>query len=120
GYSLNDTIVVFDRIREVRKLNPDLTMAEVIDKAIAQTMSRTVMTSATTISVVLILLIFGGDGLYAFSLTLLIGLVLGTYSSIFIASPVLLLMNRNAPPPDEEEVPEYGPGVEYEPPPIKE
>ncbi|TVR45980.1 MAG: protein translocase subunit SecD [Planctomycetota bacterium] len=119
GYSLNDTIVVFDRIREVRKLNPELTMAQVIDKAIAQTMSRTVMTTLTTLSVVVILFVFGGDGVRAFSLTLIIGLILGTYSSIFIASPVLLFLDRPAKPGEtpegEDEMPVYGPGAELEP-----
>ncbi len=93
GYSLNDTIVVFDRIREVRKryFKP---LREVIDIAISQTMSRTIMTSLTTLVVVVILLLFGGEGLRSFSATLLIGLLLGTFSSIFIASPVVLLLER--------------------------
>ncbi|MFW5860146.1 MAG: protein translocase subunit SecD [Planctomycetota bacterium] len=93
GYSLNDTIVVFDRIREnVRKLAKPL--AETIDISIAQTMSRTLLTTATTMLVVVILFFFGGEGVAAFSATLLIGLLLGTYSSIFIASPVLLALTR--------------------------
>ena len=120
GYSLNDTIVVFDRIRDRRRLAPEDPMGKVIDDAIAETMSRTVMTTLTTLSVVVILFVFGGEGVRAFSLTLIIGLILGTYSSIFIASPVLLFLDRRRPAnPDGEDpdvTPEYGPGAEFEAP----
>jgi len=109
GYSLNDTIVVFDRIREHRQLHYT-SLAETIDIAIAQTMSRTILTSSTTMAVVLILFFFGGEGVYAFSAALLIGLVLGTYSSIFVAAPVLLALNRNKPRPQPEEVEGEGAG----------
>ena len=120
GYSLNDTSVVFDRIRDRRRLAPEDPMGKVIDDAIAETMSRTVMTTLTTLSVVVILFVFGGEGVRAFSLTLIIGLILGTYSSIFIASPVLLFLDRRRPAnPDGEDpdvTPEYGPGAEFEAP----
>jgi preprotein translocase SecF subunit len=93
GYSINGTIVTFDRIREnLRKLR--LTLPEVIDLSIAQTMQRTVLTSATVIFTALILLIFGGDALHAFTSTLLIGLILGTYSSVFVSAPLLMTFTR--------------------------
>ena len=94
GYSLNDTIVVFDRIREFRRLHPNADMKESIDRAVAQTMSRTLATSLTTLAVVTILFFFGGEGIASFSATLLIGLLLGTYSSVFVAAPVLLIIGR--------------------------
>jgi len=91
GYSLNDTIVVFDRIREVRGRSPDLTGA-MINKSINQTLSRTVLTSITTLIVVLILYTFGGQGIHGFAFALVVGVIVGTYSSIFVASPALLWM----------------------------
>jgi len=94
GYSLNDTIVVFDRIREVRGKNPNLT-PEMINTSLNQTLSRTLLTSLTTFFVVAILYIFGGEGIHGFAFCLLVGVLVGTYSSIYVASPVLLwLMNR--------------------------
>ena len=95
GYSLNDTIVVFDRIREVRGKSPQLT-EKMVNASINQTLSRTLLTSFTTLLVVLILYAFGGQGIHAFSFALVIGVVVGTYSSIFVASPVLLWMSRPA------------------------
>ncbi len=91
GYSLNDTIVVFDRIREVRGKSPQLTAA-MINTSINQTLSRTVLTSLTTLLVVGILYFFGGDGIHAFAFALVVGVIVGTYSSIFVASPALLWM----------------------------
>lgn len=91
GYSLNDTIVVFDRIREVRGKNPDLT-ADMINTSINQTLSRTLLTSVTTLIVVGILYVLGGQAIRGFAFALMIGVVVGTYSSIFIASPFLLWM----------------------------
>ncbi|MCA9135018.1 MAG: protein translocase subunit SecF, partial [Planctomycetales bacterium] len=94
GYSLNDTIVVFDRIREVRGRNPKLT-SDMINASVNQTLSRTLLTSGTTLLTLVVLYIFGGEGIHAFAFALLIGIIVGTYSSIFIASPVLLwLSNR--------------------------
>ena len=92
GYSLNDTIVVFDRIREVRGKSPYLS-AEMINKSINQTLSRTLLTSLTTLIVVVILYFLGGPGIHGFAFALVIGVVAGTYSSVFIASPVLLWMS---------------------------
>jgi preprotein translocase subunit SecF len=90
GYSLNDTIIVFDRIREgIRTIKkPDL--ASIIDESVTQTLSRTTLTSLTTFFVVLTLFLFGGEIIRGFSFTLLVGIIVGTYSSIFVASPVLM------------------------------
>ncbi|MCA9028005.1 MAG: protein translocase subunit SecD [Planctomycetaceae bacterium] len=94
GYSLNDTIVVFDRIREVRGKNPALT-TDMVNLSLNQTLSRTLLTSLTTFIVVFILYVIGGEGIHGFAFCLLLGVIVGTYSSIYIASPVLLwLMNR--------------------------
>ena len=94
GYSLNDTIVVFDRIREVRGKNPALT-EEMVNRSLNQTLSRTLLTSITTMIVVLILYAIGGEGIHGFAFCLVLGVMVGTYSSIYVASPVLLwLMNR--------------------------
>lgn len=93
GYSLNDTIVVFDRIREVRGKRTEIT-ADMINTSISQTLSRTILTSLTTFIVVFILYCFGGEAIHGFAFALVIGVLVGTYSSIFIASPSLLwLMN---------------------------
>ena len=89
GYSLNDTIVVFDRIRENVAGKPGLS-TEIIDKSINQTLRRTIMTSLTTFIAVLMLYIVGGHRIHSFALVMLIGVIVGTYSSIFIASPILL------------------------------
>jgi SecD/SecF fusion protein len=91
GYSLNDTIVVFDRIREVRGKSPGLT-ADMINTSINQTLARTLLTSVTTLLVVVILYIGGGQGIHAFAFSLLVGVLVGTYSSIFVASPALYWM----------------------------
>jgi SecD/SecF fusion protein len=96
GYSLNDTIVVFDRIREVRGKSRELT-SDMVNRSVNQTLSRTLLTSGTTLIVVAILYFFGGEGVHGFAFALLVGIVVGTYSSIFVASPVLLwLMNRKS------------------------
>ncbi len=89
GYSLNDTIVVFDRIREVKGKSPNLT-EKMINSSITQTLSRTLLTSSTTIIAILLMYIFGGEGIHGFAYSLLIGILVGTYSSIFVATPVLL------------------------------
>jgi SecD/SecF fusion protein len=89
GYSLNDTIVVFDRIREVKGKSPNLT-EKMINASVTQTLSRTLLTSSTTIIAILLMYIWGGEGIHGFAFCLLIGIVVGTFSSIFIASPILL------------------------------
>ncbi|MCK4671494.1 MAG: protein translocase subunit SecD, partial [Candidatus Aegiribacteria sp.] len=90
GYSINDTIVVFDRIREDRRLRKGKNLAETVNISINEVLSRTVITSVTTFMAALILFIISGGVLSQFSLTLMIGIVVGTYSSIFIASPILV------------------------------
>ena len=93
GYSLNDKIVVFDRIREnVSKLPRDFTMDHLFDVSLTQTLARTIITSGTTMITVLALLFFGGDMIFGFSLTLTVGIVFGTISSIYVASTWALLL----------------------------
>lgn len=89
GYSMNDTIVVFDRIRENRRIER-APLADTINRSMNQTLSRTVLTSGLTLLTALALLFFGGATLRGFSLALVIGIIVGTFSSIFIASPILL------------------------------
>lgn len=90
GYSLNDTIVIYDRIREnFRKVRCG-TPTEIVDLSINQTLSRTIMTSGLTLLVVIVLLIFGGETLRPFALALIVGIVIGTYSSIYIASSLVV------------------------------
>ncbi|WP_047814144.1 protein translocase subunit SecDF [Rhodopirellula islandica] len=95
GYSLNDTIVVFDRIRETKGKAPRLT-GEMINTSINQTLSRTLLTSITTLIVVVLLYAFGGEGIHAFAFALVVGVIVGTYSSVFVASPVLLWLVERA------------------------
>ena len=95
GYSINDTIVVFDRIRETLKRKTDLTFGEMLDKSINQVIMRSINTSITTLLAVLAILIFGGDSLRTFITTLLIGIIAGTYSSIFIATPLIYLFEKD-------------------------
>ena len=90
GYSVNDTIVVFDRVRELFKSTRNLSPVEVLNRAVNSTLSRTIMTSLTTLLTVTALFLFGGDALKGFSLALIIGIIVGTLSSIFFANPVLL------------------------------
>ena len=90
GYSMNDTIVVFDRIRENIKLLRRETLTDIVNRSINQTLSRTVLTSGLTFLTVLSLYLFGGAVLNGFSFALVIGIIIGTYSSIFIASPMLV------------------------------
>lgn len=90
GYSLNDTIVVFDRIRENLKIMRRENFDKVVNTSINHTLSRTVLTSLTTLIVVLILFFFGGEVIHNFSFALLIGVIIGTYSSIFVASPFVV------------------------------
>lgn len=90
GYSLNDTVVVFDRTREYVNLFKTDPYAEVVNRSINATLSRTVVTSITTLIVTSILLFFGGDVLRGFSFALVLGVMIGTYSSVFVASPVVV------------------------------
>ena len=95
GYSVNDTVVVFDRIRETLGLHPTRTLIQNVNDSINQTLSRTVMTVVTVFLVALILFLFGGTPIHGFSFALIIGLLIGTYSSVFVAAPIMVdLMNR--------------------------
>jgi preprotein translocase subunit SecF len=90
GYSMNDTIVIFDRIRENLHLNRREQLADVINRSVNQTLSRTVMTSGLTFLTVIALFLFGGPVLHGFSFALVAGIIVGTYSSVYIASPIVL------------------------------
>lgn len=94
GYSINDTIIVFDRIREGTSRYRGQKMPEVVNSSINQTLSRTILTSITTMLVVVSLYILGGEILRDFALAMIIGIVVGTYSSIFIASPIFLMLDE--------------------------
>lgn len=90
GYSLNDTIVIFDRIRENSRIVKDKSFREVIDLSVSQSLSRTLITSVTTLIAVLAIVVFAGGSIRIFALSLMVGIIIGTYSSIFVASPILL------------------------------
>lgn len=94
GYSLNDTIVIFDRIREIRGKNPALT-AEMLNMSVNQTLSRTILTALSCLIVVVVMYAVGGEGLHAFAFTMIVGVISGSWSTIYMSNPVLLwLMNR--------------------------
>ena len=94
GYSLNDTIVIFDRVRENVKSLKGSSMESVINQSINDSLSRTIVTSLTTFLVVLILFLVGGEVIHAFSFAMIVGVVIGTYSSIFVASPIVIKMDK--------------------------
>ena len=96
GYSLNDTIVIFDRIRENMKTLKRQDVSEIVNQSINESLSRTVVTSLTTLFVVLTLYLFGGNVLQYFSFAMIIGVLVGTYSSIFIASNIVVYMNKKS------------------------
>jgi SecD/SecF fusion protein len=102
GYSNNDTVIIFDRIRENMQLGYTTDKKKIVNDALNDTLSRTVITSGTTIIAVLVLLLFGGEVLRGFSFALFIGVVVGTYSSIFIAAPTVVNF-------DDEKKPEKAP-----------
>ena len=90
GYSLNDTIVIFDRVRENIRILKKANLKSIINQSINDSLSRTIITSLTTFFVVLILFIFGGEVIHTFSFAMIIGVIVGTYSSIFVASPIAI------------------------------
>lgn len=98
GYSLNDTVVIFDRIREFSNLFKTERFDKVVNRSINSTLSRTLVTSGTTFIVVVVLFLFGGEVLKGFAFALLIGIIVGTYSSIFVASPVLMALRERVKP----------------------
>ena len=93
GYSMNDTVVIFDRVRENLKKFSDIKIFDLTNKSINQTLSRTIITSVTTLLALVSIYIFGGHILKGFSLAMILGVIFGTYSSIYIANPVLILLN---------------------------
>lgn len=105
GYSTNDTIVVFDRIREVRGKNPELT-EQMINDSVNQTLSRTLLTSFSVFLVVIVLYVAGGENIHLFSFCMVVGVIVGTYSSIYIASPLLLIFGEGAPAKPGERKPQ--------------
>jgi len=98
GYSLNDTIVVFDRIRENQGKYRKKPFEETINLSITETLSRTLITSGTTLFVVLSLFLLGGEIIHDFAFALLVGVLIGTYSSIYVASPLVVFLTKLAPP----------------------
>jgi preprotein translocase SecF subunit len=96
GYSLNDTIVILDRIRENMKSSGTVMFESTINKSINQSLSRTLITSLTTLLVILVLLVYGGEVIRPFSFTMLVGVIIGTYSSIYIASALLATIYQNS------------------------
>ncbi len=95
GYSINDTIIVFDRIREEISDSSAKTVNDIIDDSVTRTLSRTVLTSLTVFIVLITLFVFGGEIIHTFAYTLLVGVIVGTYSSIFVASPLLEMLGFN-------------------------
>ena len=95
GYSLNDTIVIFDRVRENIKTMKKVTLDEIINKSINQSLNRTIITSLTTFFVVLVLFLAGGEVIHTFAFAMIVGVLVGTYSSIFIASPIVAKMGAS-------------------------
>ncbi len=96
GYSLNDTIIVFDRIRENLRKHHKQPLSTIINTSVNETLSRTILTSLTTLMVVIILFIMGGGIIHDFAFALIVGIMVGTYSSIFVASPILLAWQRRS------------------------
>ena len=95
GYSINDTVVVFDRIREYSTLHKKSSAVQVVDKALNSTLSRTINTSLSTFLVLLTIFIFGGESIKGFAFALMVGVVIGTYSSLFIATPLVVDLSKN-------------------------
>ncbi len=92
GYSMNDTVVIYDRVRENLKKLPDVKIFELTNISINETLSRTIITSATTLLALFSIFIFGGEILKGFSLAMILGVIFGTYSSIYIANPILVYL----------------------------
>ena len=103
GYSINDTVVVFDRIRETLRKYKKTALPQVFNMAINSTLSRTVMTSVTTLIALIALYLFGGEVIRGFVDALIYGVLIGTYSSVFVASPVLMFFNVRADADKEDE-----------------
>lgn len=103
GYSINDTIVVFDRIRELLRKYRKMPLPELLNLSVNQTLSRTLLTGVTTILALIALAIFGGAVIQSFTLALLVGIIIGVYSSIYVAAPVLMYLDLPRAPKEETE-----------------
>ncbi len=111
GFSVNDTIVTFDRLREIKGKSPNIN-AKMVNDAVNQTLGRTILTVFTVIIVVVILYFFGGEGLHSFAFAFLVGILTGTYSSIYIAAPVVLWLSGVSAAPAKEAPPENVRGMQ--------
>ena len=94
GYSLNDTIIIYDRVRENMELHTSIDLPEVLNQSVNQTLSRTLLTSGTTLAALLSLFFLGGEVIRPFAFAMILGVFVGTYSSIYVACPVLLMLER--------------------------
>lgn len=94
GYSINDTVIIYDRIRETTQINPRMPIEEAVNTSISQTLNRTVLTSLTSLFALTVLTVWGGGSIEDFALTMLIGIIVGTYSSISVAAPAALVMDE--------------------------
>jgi preprotein translocase subunit SecF len=108
GYSINDTVVVFDRIREYLRKFRKMEIPDLLDLSINSTLSRTTMTSFTTLLALIALFVFGGEAIRGFTMALIFGIVIGTYSSICVASPLLIVLRLKRKIPEREEAQEAG------------
>jgi preprotein translocase subunit SecF len=104
GYSMNDTVVVFDRVRENLRSSKKESLRDLLNRSVNETLPRTVMTGTTTLATLLALIIFGGEVIRPFALVLLFGIIVGTFSSIYVAAPLLLLIERKWPRQSKEMV----------------
>jgi preprotein translocase subunit SecF len=98
GYSVNDTIVIFDRVREKTRALAGLPISEAVNLAVNETLGRTIITAGTTFLAVLALFLFGGDVLHGFAFAMLVGIVTGTYSTVFVAAPIAAALARDSAP----------------------
>jgi preprotein translocase subunit SecF len=110
GYSMNDTVVVFDRLRENLRKYKKMPLREVIDLSINETLSRTIITGVTALMALTALALLGGESLFGFSVALIFGIIVGTYSSVYVAAPVILLwgVKRGEAADDEPEAVKLG------------
>lgn len=93
GYSINDTVIVYDRIRETQENSPKMPIVDVINRSVSQTMNRTFLTSSTTLAALLVLVYLGGGAIEDFAMTMFVGILVGTYSSIYVAAPLTITMD---------------------------
>jgi preprotein translocase SecF subunit len=104
GYSINDSVVIYDRIRENLKLNPKIDLSNLINSSTNSTLSRTILTASTTLISLLALILFGGEALFSFSMATFFGILIGTYSSIYISAPILLYFDPRKKDPKKANI----------------